>query len=343
MNETLKGKRLLITGGTGSFGKEMVRKLTGAGCSEIIVFSRDEFKQDLMRAEFSKVDNLSYVIGDIRDVDSIKTAMRGVDFVFHASALKQVPSCEFYPLEAVKTNILGSSNVINAAIENKVKRLVCLSTDKAVYPVNAMGMSKAMMEKLAQAQARSSIDTKISCVRYGNVMYSRGSVIPLFVKQIRDGQPLTITNPDMTRFLMNLDEAIDLVIESFEHAVSGDIFVRKAPAATIGVLASAIGKFLNVEPEIKIIGERHGEKLFEVLASSQELQRSEERGEYIRVAADTRDLDYEKYNGGFSTTTVEDYTSHNTTQLDIDEVVTLLGKLDNAMGITQNIDMKQAR
>lgn len=325
MNDILSSKRILITGGTGSFGKEMIRRLLKSDCDEIVVFSRDEFKQELLRAEFSGEARITYFIGDIRDFSSVKRALYGINYVFHAAALKQVPSCEFYPFEAVKTNIIGSQNVIEASIENNVSRLVCLSTDKAVQPVNAMGMSKALMEKLAQSRGRSTKGTIISCVRYGNVIYSRGSVIPLFISQIHQGKPLTITNPNMTRFLMNLSEATDLVIEAFENAEGGDIFIKKAPAADIHNLALAIQRITNTDTGIQVIGERHSEKLYEVLASSQELQRSQDRGEYLRLSADNRRLDYTNQSeDNFTDNNIDDYTSHNTKQLNQDELEKVL-------------------
>ena len=325
MNKILDGKTIMITGGTGSFGKEMLRRLQKSQCSRIIIFSRDEFKQESMRSDFPDDQRISYVIGDVRELRSLDDAMRGVNYVFHAAALKQVPSCEFYPIEAVKTNILGSSNVITSCVNAGVSRLVCLSTDKAVQPVNSMGMSKAMMEKLVQSTSRHHTQTVISCVRYGNVVYSRGSVIPLFIKQALEDKPLTLTNPKMTRFLMSLESATDLVVESFENAHSGDIFIKKSPACDVETLALAVREILNSKSEFRIIGERHGEKLFEVLASSQELQKSEDRSAYIRVPSDHRDLNYNsRIEDSIPENSLEDYTSHNTRQLAVEEVITVL-------------------
>lgn len=340
MNEILMDKRILITGGTGSFGKEMTKRLLKSDCREILIFSRDEFKQEILRAEFSNEPRITYVIGDVRDYTSIKTALHGVDYVFHAAALKQVPSCEFYPYEAVKTNVIGSQNVIEASLESRVSRLVCLSTDKAVQPVNAMGMSKALMEKLAQARGRNATETIISCVRYGNVIYSRGSVIPLFISQILQGKPLTITNPHMTRFLMSLSEATDLVIESFAHAKGGDIFIKKSSASNVRDLGIALHSLLNLDTGIEIIGERHSEKLFEVLASGQELQRSEDRGSYLRLSADTRRLDYNnRSDNNFTDLHVEDYTSHNTHQMTPNEIARSLADIPEIKQILAQMDL----
>lgn len=321
---------VLVTGGTGSFGSTMIRQLLTSDVREIRVFSRDELKQDDMRRHLND-PRVRFYIGDVRDYGSVDRATRGVDFVFHAAALKQVPSCEFFPLEAVKTNILGSSNVIEASNANGVRSLVCLGTDKAAYPVNAMGMSKAMMEKVAQAFARNNPTavTTVSTVRYGNVMASRGSVIPLFVEQLKAGKPLTITDPDMTRFLMSLDEAVQLVDHAFEHAQPGDLFIRKAPASTVEVLARAVGKAMGVEPELQVIGTRHGEKLYETLATREELARAEDQGDYFRVSVDARDLNYGEYfdEGDKEESSIDDYHSHNTERLDVDGTVDLLMSL----------------
>ena len=323
----IKNMVVLVTGGTGSFGKTMVNKLLADGCREIRIISRDEAKQEDMRIAYGR-DELKFYIGDVRDRDAVDKAMRGVDLVFHAAALKQVPSCEFFPMEAVKTNIIGSQNVIDCAVEAGVKSLVCLSTDKAVMPVNAMGMSKAMMEKVAQASSRQLGDneTVISCVRYGNVMCSRGSVIPLFIKQIQEGKPLTITEPSMTRFMLSLQDAIELVNFAFENANQGDIFIRKAPACTVLQLAQALQELFEADNEIKVIGWRHGEKLYETLASAEELLRSEDMGDYFRVSYDNRDLNYAKFftEGDVEEASTEDYHSHNTHQLSGDELKSLL-------------------
>lgn len=318
---------VLVTGGTGSFGKTMVNKLLAEGYPEIRILSRDEAKQEEMRIAYSRPE-LKFYIGDVRDRAAVDKAMRGVDLVFHAAALKQVPSCEFFPMEAVKTNVIGSQNVIDSAIEAGVKSLVCLSTDKAVMPVNAMGMSKAMMEKVAQASSRQLGDdeTVISCVRYGNVMCSRGSVIPLFIKQIKEGKPLTITEPTMTRFMLSLNDAIELVSFAFENARQGDIFIKKAPACTVQQLAEALCEIFEASNEIRIIGWRHGEKLFETLASAEELLRSEDMGDYYRVSYDNRDLNYAKFftEGDVEEASTEDYHSHNTHQLTRSELKDLL-------------------
>ncbi len=322
----MKNKTILITGGTGSFGKTMVNYLLSEGASEIRVFSRDETKQEHMRIDYNE-DRLKFYIGDVRDYASINSAMKGVDYVFHAGALKQVPSCEFFPMQAVMTNIQGSDNVIRAAVENKVKSIVCLSTDKAVYPVNAMGMSKAMMEKVAQSHARNLNDneTIISCVRYGNVMYSRGSVIPLFIKYIKEGHPLTLTAPKMTRYLMSLPQSVDLVKYAFTNAKQGDVFIQKAPACTVADLATALIELFDSDVEQKIIGIRHGEKMYEALASAEELARSIDHGDYYQIQMDTRDLNYKKYfSEGDIDMPAEDYTSDNTDQLSVAEVKALL-------------------
>ena len=328
-------KVLLITGGTGSFGNAVLRRFLNSDLREIRIFSRDEKKQDDMRKRYSNSNSkLKFYIGDVRDADSVRTAMRGVDYVFHAAALKQVPSCEFYPLQAVKTNVLGTENVLEAAIAQGVKRVICLSTDKAVYPINAMGISKAMMEKVAVAKSREAGDTTICVTRYGNVMASRGSVIPLFVDQIRAGQAITVTDSAMTRFMMTLDDAVDLVLYAFEHGNSGDIFVQKAPAATVQVLTQAILELMGKpNHEVRSIGTRHGEKLFEALLGREELACAEDRGNYFRVPPDTRDLNYAKFveqgeQRMTQSTHGEDYNSHNTTRLDVAGMKALLLKLD---------------
>jgi UDP-N-acetylglucosamine 4,6-dehydratase len=318
---------VLVTGGTGSFGHTMVRRLLHSGVGEVRILSRDELKQHDMRNELDD-ERVRFYIGDVRDYDSVARATRGVDYVFHAAALKQVPSCEFFPLEAMKTNVVGSSNVIEASNANGVRSVVCLGTDKAAYPVNAMGMSKAMMEKVAQAFARNNPTAKtvVSTVRYGNVMMSRGSVIPRFVEQIRSGMPLTVTDPNMTRFLMSLDEAVLLVEHAFEHARPGDLFIRKAPASTIEDLATAVGNAMGVDPDIKVIGTRHGEKLYETLATREELARAQDQGDYFRVSVDARDLNYGEYfdEGDRHESEIDDYHSHNTERLDVGGVVSLL-------------------
>ena len=324
-----ENKTLLITGGTGSFGNALLRRFLYSDISEIRIFSRDEKKQDDMRKKYNN-PKLKFYIGDVRDVDSILTVMRGVDYVFHAAALKQVPSCEFYPLQAVKTNVLGTENVLESAIALGIERVICLSTDKAVYPINAMGISKAMMEKVAVAKSRESDTTTICVTRYGNVMASRGSVIPLFVGQISAGQALTITDPAMTRFMMTLDNAVDLVLHAFEHGNSGDIFVQKSPAATIETLAQALTGLMGVpNHKVKVIGTRHGEKLFEVLLSREEMVAVQDLGDYFRVPPDLRDLNYGKFveQGESQISEAVDYNSHNTTRLDIAGMQALLMNL----------------
>lgn len=325
------GKTLMITGGTGSFGSAVLSRFLDTDVREIRIFSRDEKKQEDMRIALNN-PKLKFHIGDVRNYDSVHEAMHRVDYVFHAAALKQVPSCEFYPMEAVRTNVLGAENVMNAAIACKVKRVVVLSTDKAVYPVNAMGISKAMMEKLmvAKARMRSEGETVLCATRYGNVMASRGSVIPLFVDQMRAGKPLTVTDPNMTRFLMSLDDSVDLVLHAFNHAVQGDIYVQKSPASTVGDLAQALRELFKSQSETRIIGTRHGEKLYESLLSREEMARAEDMGRYYRVPADDRDLNYNKYfvEGETSVSTLEDYTSHNTERLDVARVKELLLSLD---------------
>ena len=323
-------KTLLITGGTGSFGNAVAEKFLNSSIKEIRVFSRDEKKQDDMRKKY-KNNKLKFYIGDVRDFNSVNNAMIGVDYIFHSAALKQVPSCEFHPMEAVKTNILGTDNVLESAIQNKVAKVVCLSTDKAVYPINAMGISKALMEKVIVAKSRNSDSTVICGTRYGNVMASRGSVIPLFTKQIINNKPITITNPDMTRFMMTLDEAVELVIFAFSNGKPGDIFVQKSPAATIEVLAEAMTNLLNKpNHQIKIIGTRHGEKKYEVLLSKEEMAQAEDLGGYYRVPPDLRDLNYGKYldKGDTMIDDSIEYNSDNTTRLDVSNMKKLLLKLD---------------
>ena len=323
--------RILMTGGTGSFGSTMARRLLALGATEVRILSRDEAKQDDLRRRLQD-SRVHFYVGDVRDQCSVDEAVRGVDYVFHAAALKQVPSCEFFPQQAVATNVEGSGNVIRSAAQHGVKSVVCLSTDKAVYPINAMGMSKALMEKVALAFARNNPDssTVVSCVRYGNVMYSLGSVIPLFVEQLKKNEPLTVTNPSMTRFLMSLDDSVDLVEHALLHAQPGDIFVRKSPASTVGDLAEAVAGIFGVEPAIRLIGSRHGEKLFETLLSVEELAKAEDLGDYYRVPLDVRSLNYSLY---FEEGELEqneksgDYTSHNTQQLDVAGVMELIGAL----------------
>jgi len=329
------GKVLMITGGTGSFGNAVLGRFLNTEVSEIRIFSRDEKKQEDMRIALNN-PKLKFYIGDVRDCDSVREAMHGVDFVFHAAALKQVPSCEFYPMEAVRTNVLGAENVMNAAIACGVRRVVVLSTDKAVYPINAMGISKAMMEKVmvAKARMRSEGETVLCATRYGNVMASRGSVIPLFVQQIREGKPLTVTDPHMTRFLMSLEDSVDLVLHAFEHGGQGDIFVQKAPASTVGDLAQALKELFRSDSNVRIIGTRHGEKLYESLLSREEMARAEDVRRYYRVPADDRDLNYNKYfiEGETKVSVFDDYTSHNTERLNVEQVKELLLKLDFIKG-----------
>ncbi len=324
-------KILLITGGTGSFGNAVLRRFLHTDIKEIRVFSRDEKKQEDMRIELNN-SKVKFYIGDVRTYDSLNSAMHGVDYVFHAAALKQVPSCEFYPMEAVRTNVLGTENVLNASLATKVKKVICLSTDKAVYPINAMGISKAMMEKLMVAKARTTDTAKtvICGTRYGNVMASRGSVIPLFIKQIREGKPLTVTDPNMTRYLMSLEDAVDLVIYGFNNARQGDIFVQKAPASTIFDLAMAVKELFQADNPIKVIGTRHGEKLYETLLTREERVKAEDLGGYYRIVPDDRDLNYGKYftEGEEKIAEIEDYNSHNTRRLNVEEVKELLLKLD---------------
>ncbi|MBP1154395.1 MULTISPECIES: polysaccharide biosynthesis protein [unclassified Paenibacillus] len=326
-----ENKTLLITGGTGSFGNAVMKKFIDTNIKEIRIFSRDEKKQDDVR-KYYKNEKLKFYIGDVRDLSSVKNAIHNVDFIFHAAALKQVPSCEFFPIEAVKTNVLGTENVLTAAIENGVKKVICLSTDKAAYPINAMGISKAMMEKVYVAKSKT-VDpdrTLICGTRYGNVMASRGSVIPLFIEQIKNGQPLTVTEPNMTRFLMSLEEAVELVIFAFENAEAGDIMVQKAPASTIGDLAQAIKELFDADNEIKIIGTRHGEKLYETLLTKEEHVVAQDLGGFYRVPADQRDLNYDKYfvEGDHKLSYEVEYNSHNTERLNIEQIKEKLLKLD---------------
>lgn len=325
----LKNKTLLITGGTGSFGNAVLQRFIHTDhFSEIRIFSRDEKKQDDMRNQL-KSPKLKFYVGDVRDYNSVEPATRGVDYIFHAAALKQVPSCEFFPMQAVKTNVEGTQNVIRAADYNKVEKVICLSTDKAAYPINAMGISKAMMEKVAIAEGRNLKNTTVCLTRYGNVMASRGSVIPLFISQIKEGKELTITDPKMTRFLMSLHDAVDLVLFAFEHGSAGDLFVNKAPAATIGDLAKALLELSNKENPIKIIGTRHGEKLYETLCTREEMIKAEDMGDFFRIPADNRDLNYAMFfsEGEVDMTKVEDYHSHNTEQLNVEQVRSVLSTL----------------
>lgn len=329
----LDNKILLITGGTGSFGNAVLRRfINDASFKEIRIFSRDEKKQDDMRHELQN-SKVKFYIGDVRDKKSVDEAMKGVDYVFHAAALKQVPSCEFFPMQAVRTNIMGTENVLDSAIEHGVKNVVVLSTDKAAYPINAMGISKAMMEKVAIAKGRALCDnggTTICCTRYGNVMASRGSVIPLWIEQIKQGKPITITDPNMTRFMMTLDDAVDLVLYAFENGKNADLFVQKAPAATLDVLATALKELYNSSVEVKTIGTRHGEKLYETLVTREEMAKHIDMGNYFRIPADNRDLNYDKFfvEGKEELSVIEDYHSHNTTRLDIEGMKKLLLKLD---------------
>ncbi len=321
--EVFKNKTLLITGGTGSFGNAVLKRFLDTDIQEIRIFSRDEKKQDDMRKQY-KNEKIKFFLGNVRDIDSVRNAMYGVDYVFHAAALKQVPSCEFFPLEAVKTNVIGTDNVLTAAIEAKVKKVICLSTDKAAYPVNAMGTSKAMMEKVFVAKSRT-VDpsgTIICGTRYGNVMCSRGSVIPLFIEQIKSGKPLTVTEPGMTRFIMSLDEAVELVLFAFTNAKPGDIMVQKAPASTIGDLAQAVKELFHADNEIKLIGIRHGEKMYETLLTQEEAVHAVDMGNFYCVPMDKRDLNYEKYfsEGNLTLTTVEEFNSNNTTILNVEQV-----------------------
>ncbi|MFH1657972.1 MAG: polysaccharide biosynthesis protein [Pseudomonadota bacterium] len=326
-----KDKVLMISGGTGSFGNTVLKRFLSTEVREIRIFSRDEKKQEDMRIALAD-DKVKFYIGDVRDYDSVAQAVTGVDYVFHAAALKQVPSCEFYPMEAVRTNVLGTENVLNAAIARGVSRVVVLSTDKAVYPINAMGISKAMAEKLMVAKSRTvpAGGTVLCATRYGNVMASRGSVIPLFVDQLRSGEPLTVTDPEMTRFLMSLEDSVDLVLYAFEHAEQGDLFIQKAPASTVGDLAQALKEMLGKDSPVRVIGTRHGEKLYESLVSREEMAKAEDMGRYYRIPADNRDLNYKKYfvEGERRINELDDYTSHNTFRLDVAGIKELLLKLD---------------
>lgn len=326
-----KDKTLLITGGTGSFGNAVLNRFLETDIKEIRIFSRDEKKQDDMRNQL-KNPKVKFYIGDVRQYESIDKAMRGVDYVFHAAALKQVPSCEFFPIEAAKTNVFGTQNTIDAAVANGVEKIICLSTDKAAYPINAMGISKALMEKVAVAASRNIPENKttVCLTRYGNVMASRGSVIPLFVKQIKEGLPLTVTDPTMTRFLMSLEDAVDLVLFAFEHGNQGDLFVNKAPASTIGDLAEAIRQLFKAENDIKVIGTRHGEKLYETLCTREEMQKAVDMGEFYRIPADNRDLNYSRYfsEGEVDMSKIEDYHSHNTKRLNMEELKKTLTDLE---------------
>tara|TARA_B100000767_G_scaffold274956_1_gene309767 strand:+ start:239 stop:1261 length:1023 start_codon:yes stop_codon:yes gene_type:complete len=337
-----KNKILLISGGTGSFGGAVLKRFLTTDIKEIRIFSRDELKQDDMR-KFYNNDKLKFYIGDVRDKNSIDDAMRGVDYVFHAAALKQVPSCEFYPMQAVKTNVIGTENLLNSAIAAGVKKVIALSTDKAVYPINVMGISKAMMERVIVAKGRNVKDTMIACTRYGNVMASRGSVIPLFIDQVENGKPITITDPNMTRFMMSLDDAVDLVLFAFENGKSGDIFVQKAPAATVEILAHTMRKILGVpDHEIKTIGTRHGEKLYETLLTKEEMVKAIDMEKYYRIPADTRDLNYNQFfeEGEEVVTEAGEYHSHNTHRLNEDELTELLLNLreikDDLKGVQKN-------
>ena len=329
--ELFKGKTLLITGGTGSFGNAVLSRFLDIGLKEIRIFSRDEKKQDDMRNKY-KNDLIKFYIGDVRNKDSVDNATRGVDYIFHAAALKQVPSCEFFPTEAVATNVMGTDNVLEAAIKNNVKKVIVLSTDKAAYPINAMGMSKALMEKVAVARSRdaNNENTVICRTRYGNVMASRGSVIPLFARQINSGGPITVTNGEMTRFMMTLDESVDLVFFAFEHGEPGDLFVQKAPAATINVLAKALMQKLGKKVDIKTIGLRHGEKMYEVLVTKEEMASAEDMGDFYRIKADNRDLNYEMYvtEGNEELAQISEYSSDNTDRLDVSQMCVLLDQID---------------
>jgi UDP-N-acetylglucosamine 4,6-dehydratase len=341
--KVIENNTLLITGGTGSFGNAVLRRFLNSGLREIRILSRDEKKQDDMRKKYNS-PKLKFYIGDVRDPQSVMNSVRGVDYIYHAAALKQVPSCEFHPLEAVKTNVMGTENVLEAAIQCGVKRVVCLSTDKAVYPINAMGISKAMMEKVAVAKSRSSSNTVINVTRYGNVMASRGSVIPLFVDQIRSGQPITITDPSMTRFMMTLDDAVDLVLYAFMHGQPGEIFVQKAPAATIDVLTQALtGLLKKPQHEVRVIGTRHGEKLYEALLSREEMAAAEDLGGYYRVPPDLRDLNYGKFveQGEVKISEASDYNSHNTTRLEVAGMQALLLKLRFMQAIVRGEHVEQ--
>ena len=338
-----KDKTLLITGGTGSFGNAVLDRFLQTDIKEIRIFSRDEKKQDDMRKQYNN-DKIKFYIGDVRNVNSLNYAMKGVDYVFHAAALKQVPSCEFFPMEAVQTNVIGTDNVLNMAIDNKVRKVICLSTDKAAYPVNAMGISKAMMEKVFVAKSRniSPEETLICGTRYGNVMASRGSVIPLFIEQIKSGQPLTVTDSAMTRYLMSLEEAVELVVHAFEHANAGDIMVQKSPASTVGDLAQAVKELFNADNEIKVIGTRHGEKKYETLLTVEESAQAEDMGQYYRIPADSRDLNYENYfeEGSQEISQAQEYNSDNTYRLNVEEIKQKLLELDYVKSELENYKVK---
>ena len=338
-----KDKTLLITGGTGSFGNAVLDRFLQTDIKEIRIFSRDEKKQDDMRKQYNN-DKIKFYIGDVRNVNSLNYAMKGVDYVFHAAALKQVPSCEFFPMEAVQTNVIGTDNVLNMAIDNKVRKVICLSTDKAAYPVNAMGISKAMMEKVFVAKSRniSPEETLICGTRYGNVMASRGSVIPLFIEQIKSGQPLTVTDSAMTRYLMSLEEAVELVVHAFEHANAGDIMVQKSPASTVGDLAQAVKELFNADNEIKVIGTRHGEKKYETLLTVEESAQAEDMGQYYRSPADSRDLNYENYfeEGSQEISQAQEYNSDNTYRLNVEEIKQKLLELDYVKSELENYKVK---
>ena len=334
-----QNKTLLITGGTGSFGRAVLKKFLDTDIKEIRIFSRDELKQDEMR-KYYKNDKLKFYIGDVRDKDSVDDSMRGVNYVFHAAALKQVPTCEFYPMQAVKTNIIGTENVLSSAISFEVEKVIALSTDKAVYPINSMGISKAMMERVVIAKSRNVETTMIACTRYGNVIASRGSVIPLFINQIKHGSPITITDPNMTRFMMSLDQAVELVLFAFANGSSGDIFVQKSPAAELKVLASALKNILGVpDHEIKIIGTRHGEKLYETLLTKEEMSKAIDMGEYYRIPADTRNLNYNKFfeEGEEIIAEANEYNSHNTHRLTQDELTNLLLSLSEIQDCLKDV------
>ena len=334
----ISNKTLLITGGTGSFGNAVLKKFLDTNhFSEIRILSRDEKKQDDMRRRLNS-NKVKFYLGDVRNYDSVERATRGVDYIFHAAALKQVPSCEFFPIEATRTNVLGTQNVIDAAEFNKVRKVICLSTDKAAYPINAMGISKALMEKVAVAASRNLKNTTVCLTRYGNVMASRGSVIPLFIEQIKEDKPLTLTDPEMTRFLMSLEDAVELVLFAFEHGEPGDLFVNKAPAATIKNLAQAVLEIFDAKNEIKIIGTRHGEKLYETLCTREEMLKAEDMGEFYRIPSDDRDLNYNKYfsEGQEKISEIEDYNSHNTQQQDVSEIKKMLVNLQI---IKNNLDI----
>jgi UDP-N-acetylglucosamine 4,6-dehydratase len=343
INTDFKDTIILITGGTGSFGTTILKLFLKFNVKEVRVFSRDEKKQDELRILFNDI-RIKFYIGDVRDMDSISNVMKGVDYVFHAAALKQVPSCEFFPIEATKTNVFGTYNVLKTAIYNKVKKVICLSTDKAAYPINAMGITKGLMEKVAIAESRNILNnnTVICITRYGNVMASRGSVIPLFINQILNGKKITVTDPNMTRFMMSLDEAVDLVLYAFKHGKQGDLFVQKSPASTVGDIAIALNKIFNTNNDIQIIGPRHGEKLFETLLTKEEFSKAEDFGNYFRVPADNRDLNYSKYLevGDIKITNSQEYHSHNTERMNIDETIKKIKSISYVIDIIEKINLK---